>query len=457
MPKLTKEFVEQIEFPASGQVFYRDTEVPGFGVRTTPKCKSYIFERRVGRFNMRKTIGKCNKVSFDNAKKKALIMLGDIEKGNDPRSGNRISSDYNVTLRQAFDKLLETKPMRETTRRSYLSAMKHFDDWLDLPLTEITKDMVEQRHQDLTAGPNRPGTSGHGRANNALKKLSAVFTWAMDRFGTDDNPIIKSNPVSRLSCNRTWHKPVARQRILSDLKLKDWYRAINQLKDDTAKDFLLFLLLTSLRHSETRNLQWSHIEFENKLLVLPRELTKSDREHTLPLSEFLLELLKRRHLFRRNSLYVFPSKRLMNKPFSAGSHITRKVSALCGAKFSFHDLRRTFITMGAKLKVPEYILKRLLNHSITNDITKQYLVLDIDILRFYMNKITRSFLVHFGITGDKKIGRSSQYDDASIDVIQLQLPLDLNPEPDEPDPPGAAPDEDPDSAPVPEPDPDRDE
>ena len=56
-----------------------------------------------------------------------------------------------------------------------------------------------------------------------------------------------------------------------------------------------------------------------------------------------------------------------------------------------HDLRRTFLTMGEKLEVPPYVLKKLVNHSV-NDITGQYLVLDIERLRDHMSLITIEFL-----------------------------------------------------------------
>ncbi|GEM_PF-1712210 len=67
---------------------------------------------------------------------------------------------------------------------------------------------------------------------------------------------------------------------------------------------MIFLLLTGLRVGETKRLQWSYIDFENKILTVPRELTKSDREHQLPLSDFLLALLKKRHVYRKNSIWV---------------------------------------------------------------------------------------------------------------------------------------------------------
>ena len=53
----------------------------------------------------------------------------------------------------------------------------------------------------------------------------------------------------------------------------------------------MFLLLTGMRVGESKRLQWNHIDFESRILTVPRELTKSDREHLLPLSDFLLALL----------------------------------------------------------------------------------------------------------------------------------------------------------------------
>jgi hypothetical protein len=224
MSKLTKHFVEcEIELPVSGQRFYRDDDLPGFAIRVTRKSKSFILERRVAGVNRRITIGKCSEMSLDLAKKQACIMLGDIAKGNDPKTGKRINTLGDITVREVLQKFLEIKPIREDTKRNYRFAInRHFSDWLDMPITSITKDMVEQRHHDLTVSPNRLGTSGHGRANNALKKLSALINFASDRFGTEDEPLIKTNPVSRLSRNRSWHRIYPRQGIIPDHKLKTW-------------------------------------------------------------------------------------------------------------------------------------------------------------------------------------------------------------------------------------------
>lgn len=231
MPKLTKEFIESgIEAPATGQRFYRDTDISGFAVRVTPRSRSYIFEKRVNGANQRITIGRCTEISFDVARNQACIMTGEIAKGNDPKTGKRINTQANITLQEVFEKFLECKHLRAQTKKNYHYAIrKHFKDWLDLPITSITKDMVEERHHELTIKLNRLSTSGHGRANNAIKMLRRLFNFANDHYSIDGEPLIKTNPADRMSKNRLWHRIEPRQRIIPDHKLKDWYQGVCKL------------------------------------------------------------------------------------------------------------------------------------------------------------------------------------------------------------------------------------
>jgi integrase len=394
MPKLSRQFIESnIELPTSGQRFYRDDGLAGFAVRATPKTKSYVVEKRVDGSNRRITIGNCADMTFEAARKQACIMLAEMVRGNDPKTGKRINPNNSITLSQALEKFLAVRKICGTTQNNYITAInRHFRDWLDQPITSITKDMVEQRHHELTVSPNRLGTAGHGRANNALKKLSTLLNWASDRFGTEDEPLIKTNPVSRLSRNRAWHKIRPRQRIIADDKLRDWYRAVTSLRHEVARDFLLFLLLTGMRFGETQRLKWSYVDFANKILIVPRELTKSDRELRLPLSEFLVALLKQRFQRRLGSEWVFQSARSNQRHLSQGVYFVKQVRAKAGLYFTFHDLRRTFLTKGAMLDIPMHALKRLVNHAVTSDITAQYVIHDMPSLRAHIEKIDTALL-----------------------------------------------------------------
>jgi hypothetical protein len=73
----------------------------------TKSSKSFILEKRIGSADRRITIGKCSEMSLEAAKKQACIMLGDIAKGNDPKTGKRINTLCDITLREVLQKFLE--------------------------------------------------------------------------------------------------------------------------------------------------------------------------------------------------------------------------------------------------------------------------------------------------------------------------------------------------------------
>ena len=79
--------------------------------------------------------------------------------------------------------------------------------------------------------------------------------------------------------------------------------------------------------------------------------------------------------------------------------------------------------MGEKLDVPPYALKRLVNHSVSNDMTGRYLVLDIERLRSHMSRITDAFLDLLGIN-DSDMREWQPVEKSELtEVTQLLLPL----------------------------------
>jgi len=120
--------------------------------------------------------------------------------------------------------------------------------------------------------------------------------------------------------------------------------------------------------------------------------------------------------------WVFQSPRLKNKPLSESPAGLNRVRAKCGVNFKLHDLR-SFLTMGEKLDVPP--LKRLVNHSLSNDMTGRYLILDIERLRSHMARITNAFLYLLDINSidirETKIIEKPAYEE----IIQLRIPLNI--------------------------------
>ena len=79
MPRLTKQLIDETPFPAAGQVFVRDTELAGFGLRVTQGRKSFILEKRIRGRMRRFTLGPYGPLILDQARK--LAADSGIQKG----------------------------------------------------------------------------------------------------------------------------------------------------------------------------------------------------------------------------------------------------------------------------------------------------------------------------------------------------------------------------------------
>lgn len=118
--------------------------------------------------------------------------------------------------------------------------------------------------------------------------------------------------------------------------------------------------------------------------------------HTLPLSDFLYNLLVTRK-DKTHSEFVFPGSGAGDFIIEPRKQIA-KVIATSGISFTVHDLRRTFITIAESLDIPAYALKRLLNHKIANDVTPGYIIFDVERLRKPMQLISNYLLNCMGRT-----------------------------------------------------------
>lgn len=384
--KLNKKTVDNIQPPASlngkpTQVFYRDSDLTGFGLKVTNAgSKVYIIETRINGKSKRITLGKHGQLTTEQARRQAQIMLGEIAQGNDPVAEKQNKRVQAVTLLECYQDYLKIRHnLKENTLHDYKRCIEGaLEDWLDKPLTAITKDMVEQRHQKL-------GKKSAARANNTMRVLRALFNFALERY--EDNKgkaVIQVNPVNRLSKTRGWYEVKRRQTLLTPTQLRPWFEATHKLNNEVTRDYLHFLLFTGLRRSEASRMTWDDVDFNEKVFLIPE--TKNNEPHRLPMSVFLEELLRRRYL-QAEKKWVFPSP-VTDGPLKEPRTALAKITSESGIEFTLHDLRRTFITIAESLDIPAYALKRLLNHKFSNDVTAGYIVPNTERLRVPMQNIT---------------------------------------------------------------------
>ncbi len=409
--KLTKSAIESIPIPepakdgGSRYTLTFEESTPGFGVRTTSNgAKSFIWQGRVDGRKQRHTIGRFGVLTVDQARKVAKQLAGEVASGKDPRSEKQRRQSAAVTLREAFEGYLKSRSLKPTTLRDIEQTRAHLSDWMTRPVTRITRDMVARRHR-------RIGATSQAGANRCMRYLRAVLNYASEAHAyPDGRPLLPDNPVTRLSATRSWYRIKPRRTYLAPHELSKWMSAVDGLaraperppgagrslpklrNGDIARDFLMLVLLTGLRRSEALNLRWKDVDLDGRLLTIPDP--KNDEAHTLPLSDYLFDMLKRRQQ-EAASEFVFADE--TGTRFSNFRYALDRIETVSGLRATCHDLRRTFATVAESLDVPAYAVKGLLNHKTSGDVTAGYIQITPERLRQPMQRITDYMLKAGGI------------------------------------------------------------
>ncbi len=400
--RLTKAHVERLRVPTRGQVFLRDTELKGFLVRATSGgVKTFCLEKRIKGRKFRRKIGNYPDLSVERARQLAHVWLGQIAEGQNP---------FEQTDAEAREKLTPAAVLKDYLKaRKALSAKTIADyklmldtalkDWKDKPLQDITKSMVQQRHMRLGR------SSGPYYANSVMQLLRALFNYAIAVYDdAEGKPLLSVNPVMVLTVTRAWFPKKRRRTVITRSQLPAWFKAVEGLKSQLknpkrpdkgldpeaalVSDYLLLLLFTGLRRREGMTLRFENIDFVDRTLTIPD--TKNGEPLTLPMSDFVFELLERR-LKATEGGFVFPGGGKHGHLIEPKRQVKRVIEA-SGVSFILHDLRRTFITVAEGLDLSHYAIKRLVNHKLGGDVTAGYVVADVDRLREPMQRIAKRLL-----------------------------------------------------------------
>lgn len=365
--RLTRRAIDEIPYAEKGQVLYRDTMLPGFGLRVGAQSKAFFAEGQVNRRTRRVTIGRADIFTPEVARKRALTILGDMADGHDPNAEKRQETAERITLEMALQQFLEVRSLSAHTNNHYQRTVRlYLKSWQKKPLNEITRQMVLKMHQEIG------GRRGETTANNVMRHFRAIYNFVAAT--QDDFP---PNPVQILTQARAWYKERRRQTVITAMDLPAWWDAV-MAEPEYSRDFLLTALLTGMRRGELTSLRWENVDLKSKVLNLPT--TKNGDPLNLPLSDFLADLLCQRWARNSGSPWVFPGSGASGHLVETKKFVLR-VSAGSGVSFTLHDLRRTFITIAESLDVPYYALKRLLNHRTNGDVTGGYIVVNAERLR----------------------------------------------------------------------------
>ena len=405
----TRKELDNIEIPSKGQIAYGDEQVKGLTIRVTHLgVKAFVVRKRLkGHKNASYvTLGYYPSMTITQARVQAQGTFSSINEGIDP---NKITGDLiskqSITLQKVFDDYIRSRgtKIEESTVINYRSALKiYLGDWRKKPIGNITRNMVEQRHRDITYGMGKFKESPT-RANTTMRVLRALFNYAHGQYeDSKGEPLFVHNPVQRISHNKSWNREKVRQGLVNNYDLKQWYEGIMSLPEhekntvkrnssEVVRDLFIFIIFTGLRRNEALELKWEDIDFRNNSFIV--EDTKNHETHALPLTKTLLEILDRRKEDSDNP-YVFQGENPNTHLSPPQKRQMARARDLAGVYFNLHDLRRTFETTANKVVFSTYTLKKLINHKDPKDVTGRYVIIQLEDLREPMKLIETELWSH---------------------------------------------------------------
>ena len=369
----TQARIKSLAIPRNGRVDYYDEEVKKLSCRVSSTGnKSFVVIKYANGNAQRVTLANTNDMSVSEARKKAQIILTAMNSGVNPTAEKRKQNVEKTSLSDVLELYLSERDLKPYTIKNYrYKLLLGFEDWLKKPVNKITEDMILRRHKLISQ-------KGKTTANTTMRVLRLTLNYA-NAIG-----MIEDNPAKILSRARLWHKNNRKDRVISSDKLQAWHEAVDTLSNNKAKVYFLTILYMGFRSGEALSLEWSQVDLKTKNITLLD--TKNGTNHRLPIPEAIVKYFKSLQKETGDHKWVF-SGRDPEMHMQHPREPMKAVTKVSGVEFSPHDCRRTFATIAEAVRLPMSMIKRLMNHVTTNDVTGGYIVTEEETLRAAINMI----------------------------------------------------------------------
>ncbi len=344
--KLTTKFIESKKPDPKKRLDFRDELMPGLVLRiSTSGTKTFCLHKRINGKMRRLTIGRFPIMSLAEAVERVRQVLYEIETGRfEDRTGIEV----------------ETKPTLGDVTPDYIEkyAKVHNRDWkrkkaLLAKFTTLHDKRIDQiKRADVVKACDVIHKSAPTSANRAMAHLKHLMGWCVERGMIEANPISGMKPLSK-------EKP--RERVLTDNELGALWAVCGD-EGYPFGDCMKLLMLSGQRRAEVAEMRWSELDLEKRLWTLPSSRAKNGKQHTVPITDAMFEVLRKTPRFF-NSDYVFTTTG--KSPVSGFGRVKDRLDKALpeGTEpWIIHDLRRTMSTIMARLGVPQPVTEALLNH-----------------------------------------------------------------------------------------------
>jgi integrase len=353
MPRtLTARTVETIK-PLSHRQEIPDAYMPGLYLVVQPSgARSWAIRYRMDGRSRKHTIGAFPVFDLAAARQSAAKALRAVAEGRDPALEKTVARhERQDTVEAVVRQFVDLHCRRANKPRTIAGTQNLFDlhvlpRWRNRLIKDITRrDVLDLLDSVVVSG--RPVA-----ANRVLSAIGKLFSWCLERDILAVSPCAGVKPPS---------PEQSRERVLDDAELGNVWRAAEQL-DGPFGALIKLLMLTGARRNEIARMEWSEIDLDARLWVLPAARAKNGRALHLPLSEPAIAILTALPQLSDKWVLTTDGKKAMRNFFIG----KQQLDALLPADMQgwwIHDLRRSAASGMARLGVNLPVIEKVLNHA----------------------------------------------------------------------------------------------
>jgi integrase len=315
-----------------------------------------------------------------------------------------------ITFKQVVEAWLLDKQERVVTEKYTVLKNRTERFWFpffgDRPVAEVTKDDVERFLKRRKAGllvvlakDEKPKALTSTTANDELKALRSVFALALQEEWIERDPTkgikhftgsikrgvrtLSAQEEEKLLRAATESAEIGRKgrrnvggteggRVTEEEV--SWDQTVTP--PSYLRPVIITALGTGLRRGTLCQLEWGHLDLEERLWRIPGRFMKAKEDYTAPIIKPVLEELgrwRRELLEKQGAQAIKESARIFDVDRSSLARAFRRVVKRAGLKgLTFHSLRKAFINRCRAGGVPLEVTMKLSDHRSIATMQKHY-------------------------------------------------------------------------------------
>lgn len=297
MPRIATELGPLAVKRLSKQGMHAVGGVPGLYLQVgNGQARSWILRAVVASKRRDIGVGSYPALSLAAARVKAQQYRETIQQGQDPVAVKELARRALRTERARSVRFIDFAKLYLKSHAAGWRNPKHGAQWVStlesyvypvlgtMTLAEIETPAVLRVLQPIWHTKTETASRVRGRIEAILDAATA------QGLREGPNPARWKGHLALTLPARSKIAPRQHQKAVPILEVPTFYRKVSELEGVGAVA-LRFLLLTCTRSSETRAAQWDEIDLKRGIWTIPAERMKANREHRVPLSDAVVDIL----------------------------------------------------------------------------------------------------------------------------------------------------------------------